>query len=142
MRLMLRLFSHFHMSAALALATIGVVAAPEDAWAYDPLQDCANKCKDDFGVDNWAYWTCVGNCCNHDAQCCQTHTFGTDPNRFANCQAARGAATCSTTDRNCNIYSTRGDCFGACQHSAPGCGCQWYDRPSRGTFNCICDPPN
>jgi hypothetical protein len=105
----LAVFSNFHISAALALATVAFLAVPESAFSDDPrVTSCIAGCPNTVPP---TYWACVAGCCNK---------YG-----------AGDCCNCAKDDTDCQIY-----CEGALDVPCSGSGCDVKSK-CKNAANCI-----
>ncbi len=128
---LLMIFSRFHISVAMVLATIAYLAVPENAFADDP-KVCAANCETTFGIDNPHYWNCVAGCCNTDdpgdPNCCSELCDPADPDCVTNCSAMlttlceKGDCELSISDpKNCHLQKASNCAAGGCVTTGAKC---------------------
>lgn len=150
----LTLFSRFHVSAAMVLATVGYLAVPGNAFADDPKQ-CATDCENRYGAGNSSYWSCVAGCCNtddpDDPNCCGLLCDDKDPDCIGSCNVllnvvllCPGDAKCDNTKNKNTPCTTRdykgGGCSGGgytCSQNLDEC-MQCSCAGNDGTQKCTC----
>ena len=127
----LTLLSRFHISAALALATIAFLAVPENAFA-DDMSVCVANC----GTDG----KCIADCCNKDdagdTGCCDTFCNG-DTACLTACNAGL-QARCVTL--NCYTSDCQNPPAGTCAAGACPTGADCTACKCKGNASCICAP--
>jgi len=144
----LTFLSYSTLSLAMVLATVAVLAVPEDAFA-DAGSDCAEYCGSFPPGAPEEYWQCLADCCSRDAACCASACGSSDPNN--DCYAVCTAQTSCRSD-----LKETGDCANSgCQQPqgapktciTPGtggcdgggtCACSCAFRPLAKTPDCYC----
>lgn len=140
---LLTFLSWSSISLAMVLATVAVLAVPENAFAAGT---CQSDCKKKWGTGNSSYWNCIADCCNSldagNLNCCADRCDSGDSACQANCQAGLFYYTsCAPplTNNGCPFNNgNAAGCPGITCAISPSHSCLCvYDF---GTTNCNCPP--
>ena len=76
----LSVLAWFHVSLAMVLATVALLAVPQSAFAES---GCPLNCKNWYGLGNSDYWNCIAGCCDQEdpenrEQCCSNYCNPSD----------------------------------------------------------------
>lgn len=135
----LTLFSVFHISAAMVLASVAFLAVPESAFAApNQTAECASTCESSYGNDNSSYWTCVAGCCNTydpgDPNCCSTFCDPSDPDCVAQCGALLTCVPSTCNNMSCLLPPADGVCGdNTCSGGTACTSCT-----CKGNTSCVC----
>lgn len=125
-----------HLSLAMALATVAVLAVPQTAFGDI---SCAITCATTHGTGNQNYWNCVAACCDADqlprGSCCTQYCDPNDPQCVEKCTVANtcaGPGICNNLSdpcvgrpsNDCTGVATKDYCLAKSKDECSACACQ------------------